>query len=101
VIVFTRARRRVLPSLPLRFISILFFSCLDKITNVGNYSFLLFTEYNDNDKSKEDKMGTTVSMHEKNEIEDLLRKPKGDCVEDLDADRRTVLTLYLLTWRIW
>lgn len=56
--------------------------------------FLLFTEYNENDKSKEDKMGTTVSTHGKNEMEDLVRKPKGHCVEDLGADRRSILKLF-------
>jgi len=28
-------------------------------------------------------MGTTVSTHGKNEIENLVRLSKGDCVEDL------------------
>jgi hypothetical protein len=33
-------------------------------------------------------------MHGKNEVEVLLRKPNGDCVEDLGADRRAILKLF-------
>jgi hypothetical protein len=45
-------------------------------------------------------MGTTVSLHGKDEIEDLVRKQTGDCSEDVGTDRRTILKLFGLSTKI-
>jgi len=89
--VFTRARRRTLTFLTFTFILILFSHVLVRLQIQRITTFSLFAEYNENDESNGDKMGTTVSTHGNNEIENLVRKPEGDCVEDLGADRRTIL----------